>query len=414
MGDRIARAYEAVIGVLASRVDLLAADHGGGSGRIAIGLSGNLAHVAVLAGDARLSCRAVAELIPHDLKLDAQVDGNLVAADAELRLGDLGVREHTAVDTVAAPAFAGLDGVGLLIGEDLLEDALLPAPVDRVEDLARLDPALAVDLAVLLLDPVAGDAAHALARDLAHLPQRRFAVLAELGADLLMAAYAERADRTFGHLLELLLERVEHRRDGRVGMLRRRPFLVDLLVAFATLGGGGIERECLLIDRRDWSFLAVLGFCLGGEHRHLPMAVRFRVGRHPLLAADCGTSLSGRLCVLSQSQSGLRLCGLGLATFAGRSDSALAEKCCVTEQGTCESAGQHRIAHQPFPPLDFRAAFPFASPMRERHPIAVRHNSSFSRAAPARLPIIQSGRRSTARGSGVPRVLRDASLATLG
>ena len=33
--------------------------------------------------------RAVAILIPDDLELDAQVDGNLMAADAELRLGDL-------------------------------------------------------------------------------------------------------------------------------------------------------------------------------------------------------------------------------------------------------------------------------------------------------------------------------------
>src|SRR6185503_16281805 len=306
-------------------------DHGGGSGRIPIGLSGSLAHVAVLAGDARLSCRAVAELIPHDLELDAQVDSNLMAADAELRLGQLRVRHHAVVDAVATPALAALDGVGLLVGEDLLEDAFLPAAIDGVVDLARLDPALAVDLAVLLLDAVAGDAAHALARDLAHLPQRRFSILAELSANLLVAAHAESADRTVGQLLELLRERVEHRRDGRIGMLRRRPFLVDLLVAFATLRGGGIERESLLVDRWDGSFLAFLGFCLGGEYRHLPMAVGFCVRRHLLLAADCGTSLSGRPCILSKPQSGLRLCGLGLPSFAGRSDSVLAKKCCVTQ-----------------------------------------------------------------------------------
>src|SRR5262249_4684359 len=94
VGDRVARTDEAVIGVLASRVDFLAADDGGGRSRIAVGLSGDLAHVAVLAGDAGPERRAVAILIPHDLELDAQVDGNLVAADAELRLGDLGVRHH--------------------------------------------------------------------------------------------------------------------------------------------------------------------------------------------------------------------------------------------------------------------------------------------------------------------------------
>src|SRR5262249_55873814 len=59
MGNRIARTYEAVIGVLASRVDLLATEHGGRPGRIAVGLSWHLAHMAVLASDAGLPRRAV-------------------------------------------------------------------------------------------------------------------------------------------------------------------------------------------------------------------------------------------------------------------------------------------------------------------------------------------------------------------
>src|SRR5262249_24053308 len=76
---------------------------------------------------------------------------------------------------------------------------------------------------------------------LTHLPKRGFATLAELGADLLVAAHAEGADGALGQVLKLLLERVEHRRDRRIGMLRRRPFLVALLVAFATLRSGGIR-----------------------------------------------------------------------------------------------------------------------------------------------------------------------------
>ena len=205
----------------------------------------------------------VAILIPDDLQLDAQVDGNLVAADAELRLGDLIVRDHALVDVVAAPVGAGFDGVGFLVGEDVFDHALFAAAVDRLVDLARLDTALAVDLAVVLLDPVTGDAAHALARDLAARPERRFARLAELGADLLVAAHAEGADRTLRQLLELLLELVEHRRDRRIGMLRRGPFLVDLFMAFATFRSGGIEGEGLLVDRGDGSFLAFRGFCFG-------------------------------------------------------------------------------------------------------------------------------------------------------
>ena len=223
-----------------------------------------------------------------------------MAADAEFRLGQLRVRHHAVVDAVATPVFAGFDGVGLLVAEDVLEDAFLSAAVDRLEDLARLDPALAVDLAVLLLDPVAGDAAHAFARDLAHRPKRRLAGLAELGTDLLVAAHAEGADRTFGQLLELLLERVEHRRDRRIGMLRRTPFIVDLLVAFATLRSGGIEGEGLLVDRGDGSFLALLGSCCGGERRHLPMAVRFRLRRQLLLAAG----FFDRFCILGEFNPG--------------------------------------------------------------------------------------------------------------
>ena len=229
--------------------------------------------------------------------------------------------------TVATPVFAGFDGVGLLVAEDVLEDALLSAAVDRLEDLARLDPALAVDLAVLLLDPVAGDAAHALARNLAHGPKRRLARLAKLGTDLLVAAHAESADRTFGQLLELLLERVEHRRDRRIGMLRRTPFIVDLLMAFATLRGGGIEGEGLLVDGGDGSFLTLLGSCCGGERRHLPMAVRFRLRRQLLLAAGF---LCGRFRILGES--------------------ILAKECRATQDGACESTGKDHITHHPHHP----------------------------------------------------------------
>ena len=251
--------------MLASRVDLLAADHGGGRGRIALGLSGDLAHVAVLAGDAGFARRAVAILVPDDLQLDAQVDGNLVAADTELRLGDLVVPDHAIVDVVAAPISAGLDGVGFLVGEDVFDHALVAAAVDRLADLARLHPPLAVDLAVLLIDPVAGDAAHALGRDPATRPERGFARLAELSADLLVAAHAEGADRTLGQLLKLLLELVEHRRDRRIGMLRGGPFLVDLLMASATLRRGGIEGEGLRVDRGDGSLFAFRGVCFGSS-----------------------------------------------------------------------------------------------------------------------------------------------------
>src|SRR5690606_33506855 len=85
MRDRIPRADKAVVRMLASRIDFLAADHGGRRGVIALRFPGDLAHVAVLAGDPFLACRAVAILVPDDLQLDSEIDGNLVATDAELR-----------------------------------------------------------------------------------------------------------------------------------------------------------------------------------------------------------------------------------------------------------------------------------------------------------------------------------------
>ena len=267
VGDRIARADEAVIGMLASRVDLLAADHGGRRGRIALVAFRDLAHVAVLAGDAGFACRAVAILIPDDLQLDAKVDGNLVAADAKLRLGDLVVRDHAVVDVVAAPLGTGLDGIGFLVGENVFDHTLFAAAVDRLVDLARLDPALAVDLAVLLLDTVTGDAAHAFARNLAALPERRIASLAELGADLLVAAHAKRADRALGQLLELLLELVEHRRDRRIGMLRRRPLFINLFVALAALRGCGIQGKGVSVDLFGMNLLAFQHLRDSGEQR---------------------------------------------------------------------------------------------------------------------------------------------------
>ena len=188
-----------------------------------------------------------------------------MAADAELRLGDLGVLDHAIVNFVAAPISAGFDGVGFFVGEDVFDHAIVAAAVDWLADLARLDPPLAIDLAVLLIDPVAGDAAHAFGRDLAARPERRFARLAELGADLLVAANAEGSHRTLGQLLELLLELVEHRRDRRIGMLRGGPFLIDLFVASATLRSGGIEGEGLPVDRWDGSLFAFRGFCSGSS-----------------------------------------------------------------------------------------------------------------------------------------------------
>src|SRR5262245_9981795 len=143
-----------------------------------------------------------------------------------------------------------------------------------------------------------GDTAHAFARDLAHRPKRGFAILAELGPDLLVAAHAEGTDCPLGQPLELLLEGVEHWRDRGIGMLRGGPLLVDLLMALAALRSGGIEGQGFLVDRRDGSFFALLGLGRGGEHRYLAMARRFSPRRQLLLAAARASRLCGRPCRL--------------------------------------------------------------------------------------------------------------------
>ena len=382
VGDRIARTDEAVIGMLASRVDLLAADDGGGRGRISLGLSRDLTHVAVLAGDAVPFCRTVPILIPNDLELDAEVDGDLVTADAELRLGELRIRHHAVVNARAPTVLAGSDGVGFLIGEDVFDDALLAGAVDRIEDLARLDPALAVDLAVLLLDAVAGDAGYALAGDRSALPKRCVALLTELGADLRVAADAEGADRALGQRLELLLEGVEHRRDRRIGMVRGSPFLVDFLVAFPALRGGGIERERFLVYRRDRGVLVLRAFGNGAEDGHLSFAVRARAGGQLLLAAHCpglsvrsfgvrsllfifldeGIEYGARIGLLSlgQPDTGLYLRSRDAPRFVGFGGCRPAEECCVAQDRARESAEKYRNAgqrryrgtHYSIPPID--------------------------------------------------------------
>jgi hypothetical protein len=60
-----------------------------------------------------------------------------VTADAELGFGDLVVGDHALVDLVAALFLAGGDRVGVLLGDDILDDALFAAAVNGIEDLAR-------------------------------------------------------------------------------------------------------------------------------------------------------------------------------------------------------------------------------------------------------------------------------------
>src|SRR5262249_19142803 len=124
-----------------------------------------------------------------------------------------------------------LHAVGGLVLDDLGHAGSSDRAVHGVVDVARYDPALAVDLRVALVDAVTGDAGDALARDRGAVPEREVAALAERGAHRGVAAQAEVVDGALREIVDLLLELVEHRRDRGIGVVRAAPLLVDLRVA---------------------------------------------------------------------------------------------------------------------------------------------------------------------------------------
>ena len=231
MRDRVARPVERMVMVLAGRIDLLAVDDRNRRGGESLRPSGHLAHMTFLAGHTALGRGRVPVLLPDDFKLDAQIDGNLMAGHAELGFVDLREPLHRTVDFRPALLVAGRHLVFALLTDDLREFAVLERAIDRLIDLTGNDVALAVDAAVFLGHAVTCDTGDAFARNTAAFPQRQLARLTALRPDLLVAADAERTDRTLGQRADRLLELVEHRRNRRIGMVRGCPFLVDLLVA---------------------------------------------------------------------------------------------------------------------------------------------------------------------------------------
>src|SRR5262249_26400146 len=151
--------------------------------------------VAILAGDAGRGGGRGAILVPHHLELDPRVHRDLMARDAELRFRDLLEFQEAEMDAGTPLLRRGGEAVEILLGKDFIELRVLAAAGDGHADVAGLDGALPVGLAVFLGDAMAGDAGDALARDLAARPERLPALFAALGADLLMTAHAEAAHR---------------------------------------------------------------------------------------------------------------------------------------------------------------------------------------------------------------------------
>ena len=177
-------------------------------------------------------------------------------------------RERLEVDAGDVHVLAGARFVGrrfdfeLLLAVDRFGDAVAAdAAEHRREDVARLDPPLAVRFAVDVLHAVAGDARDALAGHFGQVPQRLGSRCAQGRGHRRVAAHAEVADRALRQVVELLLELVEHRRDGRVGVGRDAPLVVDVLVAGGTFAGRGVgvlgeqlevRVDALLWLRRRW------------------------------------------------------------------------------------------------------------------------------------------------------------------
>ena len=135
MRDRVVRAEENVIRLLAVVVDRFARDLGDRAAVVARWHSRHATHVAVLALDALLARRRRAVLLPHDFQLDAGVDGDLMAGRAELA-----AREGLEVDArdVNVLARAGLLRRGLHFELVFLGDCLGDAvAADAAEDRRR-------------------------------------------------------------------------------------------------------------------------------------------------------------------------------------------------------------------------------------------------------------------------------------
>ena len=294
VGDRVVRAVENVVRFLAVVVHRFAGDLGDGAAIVTERQAGHAAHVAILALNALLARGRRAVLLPHHFELDARMHGHLVAGRAELAARERLEIDAGDVDVLAGAWFVrpGFDFEFVFAGDRVGHAIAADAAEHRGEDVARFDAPLAVRFSVGVLHAVAGDAGDAFAGGFRQFPQRLIARGAERRGHRCVATHAEVADRALRQVVEPLLELVEHRRDGRVGVGRDAPLVVNLFVADGAFAGRGIgvfgEQLQVRIDgggraggrrrllrgrrwgRREWR---VCGWPLGGRWR-----VRFERG----------------------------------------------------------------------------------------------------------------------------------------
>ena len=147
-----------------------------------------------------------------------------------------------AVNDLAGPGFGRriFHAVGALLRDGLRDAVAVERAEHRFENVAGVDAARAVDLGILLVDAVAGDAGDAFAGDLGAFPKGEIARLAHARADAGVAAHAEIVDGAGSEVVDFLLELVEDGRDGGVGVVGGTPLVVDLFVARGTFAGARV------------------------------------------------------------------------------------------------------------------------------------------------------------------------------
>ena len=156
--------------------------------------------MAVLAGDALLAGGRGTVLLPHHFQLDARLHGHLMARDTELGFRELIEIASRDVDVLPRPLFVGrgFDFEFTLVGDHFRDAAAANRTVDRGKDIAGLDATFAVDFAVALVHPMAGDAGHSFAGNLWQIPQRCRPRDTQAGSYRRVAAVAEVTDRALG------------------------------------------------------------------------------------------------------------------------------------------------------------------------------------------------------------------------
>ncbi len=233
--------------MFAFRIDHAIDDHRCRAFAVAGVNTGDSSHVTVLASNACAISRRCAVLVPYDFEFDAGRHGDLVAAHTKVALRELLKMKSTGVNGLGGVGVSGVrfDFEKVFVRDGSFVPRAIAAAVNWLEDIARLDPSLAVGFCVSLVDAMACNASYAFAKDTWAVVDGLVARMFHRGCDRRVASHAKVTDRAAGEFVDRVFESVKHWRDACVSMARCGPFVVNLLVALGTFGGGWELRLCV-------------------------------------------------------------------------------------------------------------------------------------------------------------------------